>query len=67
MHTPNTTRKALRLNSVIERTGVSKTHLYRLIQAGNFPRPVKLSERASVWDADLVDSWLKSKFDGVQS
>jgi prophage regulatory protein len=60
-------RKALRIDSVIERTGVSKTHLYRMINSGKFPRPVKLSERVSAWDADLVDSWLKSKFDGVQS
>jgi prophage regulatory protein len=62
-----TTRRALRLNSVIERTGVSKTHLYRLIQAGKFPRPVKLSERVSVWDAAVVDQWLSSKFEGVKS
>ena len=39
----STPRKALRIDSVIERTGVSKTHLYRLIQAEKFPRPVKLS------------------------
>ena len=61
-----TPRKALRIGSVIERTGVSKTHLYRLIQAEKFPRPVKLSERVSVWDAELVDRWLSSKFEGVK-
>lgn len=60
-------RKALRIDSVIERTGVSKTHLYRLIQAEKFPRPVKLSERVSVWDAELVDRWLSSKFEGVKA
>lgn len=67
MHTLPIQRKALRINSVIERTGVSKTHLYRLIQAEKFPRPVKLSERVSVWDASDVDQWLASKFEGVKS
>ena len=62
MSPPNTSRTALRIDKVIARTGVSKTHLYRLIQVGKFPRPVKLSERVSVWDAELVDRWLSSKF-----
>jgi prophage regulatory protein len=63
----NAPRIALRINSVIGRTGVSKTHLYRLIQAGKFPQPVKLSERVSVWDAAAVDQWLSSKFEGVKA
>jgi prophage regulatory protein len=62
-----TPRKALRIDSVIDRTGVSKTHLYRLISAKKFPRPVKLSERVSVWDAELVDRWLADKLDGVKA
>jgi prophage regulatory protein len=66
METYSTQRRALRVESVIERTGLSKTHLYRLIQAEKFPRPVKLSERVSVWDAALVDQWLSSKFEGVK-
>ena len=61
-----TPRRALRIDSVIDRTGVSKTHLYRLINEKKFPRPVKLSERVSVWDAELVDRWLADKLDGVK-
>ena len=61
-----TPRKALRINSVIERTGVSKTHIYRLINANKFPRPVKLSEGVSVWDSELIDQWLSSKFEEVK-
>ena len=60
-----TPRKALRIKSVIERTGVSKTHLYRLINANKFPRPVKVSEGVSVWDSELIDQWLSSKFEEV--
>ena len=66
METHSSQRRALRVEGVIERTGLSKTHLYRLIQAEKFPRPVKLSERVSVWDAALVDQWLSSKFEGVK-
>jgi prophage regulatory protein len=61
------TRQALRVNSVVSRTGISKTHLYRLVKDGKFPAPIKLSEHVSAWDAELVDNWLKAKFEGVQS
>jgi prophage regulatory protein len=63
----NLDRKALRVSSVLAKTGISKTQLYRLIERGRFPRPVKLSDRISVWDSDIVDQWLAAKFDGVQA
>jgi len=59
-------RKALRLPAVAEKTGLSKTHLYRLVQAGKFPKPIKLSERVSAWDEAAIDSWLAAKFAGGQ-
>lgn len=67
MEPQKTPRHALRVASVIERTQLSKTHLYRLVKAGKFPAPIKLSEHVSAWDAELVDSWLKAKFEGVQA
>lgn len=63
----NSDRKALRVSGVLAQTGISKTQLYRLVQAGKFPKPVKLSKRISVWDASLVDQWLAAKFEGTQA
>lgn len=60
-------RKALRLPAVAEKTGLSKTHIYRLIQQGKFPRSHRLSERVSVWDEATIDAWLTTKFEGSQS
>jgi prophage regulatory protein len=54
--------KALRCPKVLERTGLSKTHLYRLVQRGDFPAPHKLSERVSAWSEEDVDSWLAARF-----
>ncbi len=59
-------RRALRIRQVLETIGISRTHLYRLIQAGKFPRPIKLSERISVWDEVAVDTWLDEKFGEAQ-
>lgn len=62
----NTTRRALRASKVLEKTGISRTHMYRLIQQGDFPPSYKLSERVSVWDEASVDDWLVSKFGVVK-
>ena len=55
-------RKALRKPAVLERCGLSNTHLYRLINAGKFPHPHKISERLVAWDEAEVDQWLAAKF-----
>lgn len=60
------TRRALRASKVLEKTGISRTHMYRLIQQGEFPPPSKLSERVSVWDESAIDCWLNNKFGGVK-
>ena len=54
--------RALRLRQVAERTGLSKTHIYRLIQRGQFPTPARLSERVVAWDEAAVSAWLAERF-----
>ena len=46
----------LRLPEVLTRSGYSRSTLYRRIDAGLFPRPVKPSQRISAWplDEDLI-------------
>lgn len=57
--------KALRLPQVLEKTGLSRTHAYRLIQSGKFPHGYKISERVTVWNEADVNAWLADKFEGV--
>ena len=56
-------RKALRIPKVTDKTGLSKTHIYRLVKAGEFPKPIKISKRVSVWDEATLDNWLARKFE----
>lgn len=62
----NPLRRALRISRVTDKTGVSKSQIYRLIKAGDFPKPSKISERVSVWDEAALDEWLAGKFIGAQ-
>ncbi len=60
-----TFKQALRLRQVAERTGLSKTQIYRLIQRGRFPAPAHLSERVVAWDEDVIQGWLVERFASV--
>lgn len=51
----------LRLPEVSRRTGLQRDSVYRLGKVGKFPRPVKLSERASGWLAHEVDAWIAER------
>jgi len=39
----------------------TRSHLWRLVRAGRFPKPVKLSESRNVWRADEVDTWIQQR------
>ena len=48
-----------RLPSVLSRTGMGKSWIYREIAAGRFPPPVKIG-RSSGWDTSAVDAWIEN-------
>lgn len=51
----------LPLPRVCEMTTFSRTTVYRMIERGDFPRPVKLGLRRVAWRADEVAAWLESR------
>ena len=56
--------RAIRMPETQHRTGLSKTHIYRLIKLGLFPKPFKLSERAIAFFESDIDSWIEQRRDG---
>lgn len=61
MQTPSVPAQLLRLPAVIDRTGLSRSSIYRHEAAGAFPRRVKLGEHASAWLAADVDRWIAER------
>lgn len=43
----------------------SSATLWRKVKAGQFPRPVKLSERVTAWRVDDVRAWMRSRVETV--
>jgi prophage regulatory protein len=52
--------RILRLKSVLERTGLSRSTLYRKIERGTFPKRVQISERCIGWREADVERWLRN-------
>lgn len=50
--------RVLRIKAVLEKTGLGKTTLYKLIGIGSFPSPIPLGERIVGWLESEVDNWI---------
>ena len=55
-----TASRILRLRTVLDRTGLSRSTLYRKIERGTFPAQVRISERCIGWREADIDRWLRS-------
>jgi prophage regulatory protein len=49
----------LRIRTVLAKTGLSRSTLYRKIDNGTFPRQFKISDRCCAWRQTAVDAWIK--------
>ena len=53
--------RILRRRDVERLTLLSKASIYRLMQLGMFPTPLKLGQRAVAWRADEIHAWIASR------
>ena len=52
--------RILRINTVLERTGLTRSTLYRKINDGTFPRQVAISSRCAGWRESAVNAWMRN-------
>ena len=53
--------RILRRPEVEKLTGLGRSSLYAAMSAGNFPRPVKIGERAVGWPESVIDQWIDDR------
>lgn len=51
----------LRLPAVKARTGMSRSSIYREMQAGKFPRPIRVGLNSVAWPSTLIEAWQQSR------
>ena len=54
----------LRLAEVRNRVGYGRASIYRLIAAGQFPRPYSLGARAVGFLESEIDAWIEARVNG---
>ena len=50
--------RIIRLKTVLDRTGLSRTTLYRKMGEGTFPRQVRISVHGAGWHESAVARWI---------
>lgn len=51
-------RRLLRLQAVEAKAGIKKSQIYA---DPTFPKPIKLSKRASAWIEEEIDQWIAAR------
>lgn len=57
--------KLLRFPAIRERTGLSRSTIWRLERDGNFPKHHRISLNAVAWVEEEVMHWIRSKIQNV--
>jgi len=50
----------LRIATVLARTGLSRSTLYRKMAQGSFPKNVAISKRCTGWRESAVSNWMRN-------
>ncbi|WKL57383.1 AlpA family phage regulatory protein [Asticcacaulis sp. ZE23SCel15] len=50
--------RIIRLKTVLDRTGLSRSTLYRKITEGTFPQQLKISVHGAGWRESSVNQWV---------
>ena len=51
--------KLLRIDQVVELTGLKPSSIYKQIREGNFPRSIFITKRAKAWPESVVQKWIE--------
>ena len=53
--------RLLRLSEVLSLYPISRSFIYKNIETGNFPKPIKIGSRAIAWKLEDIEAWIESR------
>lgn len=53
--------KAIRLKQVAEKIGLGESTIYRMLAAGQFPKPFEIMPKRNAWIEEDIDAWLAER------
>jgi prophage regulatory protein len=57
------TRRYLRAQELATMLAVHRSTLWRWVQDGHLPRPVRLGPNTVAWDSNQIEAWLAGRVD----
>tara|TARA_B110000046_G_scaffold153955_1_gene163682 strand:- start:891 stop:1097 length:207 start_codon:yes stop_codon:yes gene_type:complete len=51
----------IRLTKVEDKTGLKKSMVYDLMSKDEFPKSIKIGDRAVAWISSEIDQWIQNK------
>ena len=61
---PDPPDRILRIRTVLERTGLTRSTVYRKMAAGTFPKNIRISTRCIGWRESAIAAWLDNPMHG---
>lgn len=55
----------IRTRQVLRMIGVGRTTLWRMVQEGSFPRPVRVTQRNAGYLLEAVEHWMRTRAEGL--
>ena len=55
------TTRFIRMTELKDKVALSRSQIYKLIQQGEFPEPIKLGKKISVWTDSEVEEWMSKQ------
>jgi len=50
-----------RLSDLKQRLGVSGSSIWAWTKKGTFPKPIRLSENCTAWEAEAIEAWANER------
>ena len=51
----------IRLDELISKTGLGRSTIYRMMDNGEFPKPINLTSNKVAWLQSEINNWMQSK------
>ena len=55
--------RLLKVKEVMDRVGLSRSQIYRLMDVGEFPLQISVGGRGASWVASEIEEWIQQKIE----